>query len=143
MRTSADVVRQARRFAGISQAELARRTGIAQPTISAYERGAHEPSLATLQTLVAGTGKVLELELRDPDRPRKLPSTATAALILEKRVALIQAAACHGASNVRVFGSVARGSDGPESDIDLLVDVSPSVSLIGLGRLEEEFEQLL
>ena len=143
MKTSADVVRQARRFAGFSQAELARRTGIAQPTISAYERGVHEPSLSTLQALVAGTGKVLELKLRNHDIGPELPSTPTANLILERCGALLDAAACHGASNLRVFGSVARGSDGPESDIDLLVDLSPSVTLIGLGRLEEEFEAVL
>jgi predicted nucleotidyltransferase len=44
--------------------------------------------------------------------------------ILDRRRAeILRIAARHGASNVRVFGSVARGEAGPESDIDLLVDL--------------------
>jgi len=34
----------------------------------------------------------------------------------------------HGASNLRVFGSVARGEAGPESDLDLLIDAGPTTS---------------
>ncbi len=49
----------------------------------------------------------------------------------------------HGASNVRVFGSTARGTDGSESDIDLLVDVAPGVGLFGLARLEVALSDLL
>lgn len=45
--------------------------------------------------------------------------------------------------NVRVFGSVARGDAGPESDIDLLVDPSPRTSLFDLARLELDLAQLL
>ena len=48
-----------------------------------------------------------------------------------------------GASNVRLFGSVARGNDGRESDIDLLVDVVPSVGLFGLGQMRSEAERIL
>ena len=46
-------------------------------------------------------------------------------------------------SNVRVFGSVARGQDRSDSDVDLLVDLSPGVSLFTLARLQRELEQLL
>jgi len=42
-----------------------------------------------------------------------------------------------------VFGSTARGTDGPESDIDLLVDIAPGVSLFGLTRLEIALSDLL
>lgn len=49
----------------------------------------------------------------------------------------------HGVTNVRVFGSTARGTDGPESDIDLLVDVDPDVGLFGLARLEIALSDLL
>ena len=49
----------------------------------------------------------------------------------------------HGASNVKVFGSVARGEDTPESDIDILVDLSPRSSLVTLGRLERELSEVL
>jgi predicted nucleotidyltransferase len=49
----------------------------------------------------------------------------------------------HGASNVRVFGSVARGEDTPESDIDILVDLAPNVGLVTLAQLEREISQIL
>ena len=42
----------------------------------------------------------------------------------ERRAELLAVAARRGASNLRVFGSVARGDDGSESDIDFLVDVA-------------------
>lgn len=48
--------------------------------------------------------------------------------IVEHREEILRIAASHGATNVRVFGSVARGSAGPESDLDLLVDVGPETS---------------
>jgi len=52
-------------------------------------------------------------------------------------------AARHDATNVRVFGSVARGDDSPASDVDLLVDLGPNVGLLSLISLEMEMEQLL
>lgn len=128
---------------GVSQVELARRTGVAQPTISAYERGVHEPSLRTLRTLVAGSGLELDIVLRRPGERRGLPTTATGWLLRDKASELIAAARRLGATNVRVFGSVARGEDGPESDIDLLVDLEGGTSLVGLGRLQHAFESVL
>jgi len=44
---------------------------------------------------------------------------------------------------LRVFGSVARGEDGPDSDVDLLADFPPGLSLFGLGRLEADLESIL
>lgn len=55
----------------------------------------------------------------------------------------MQTAARHGATNLRVFGSVARGDDDVASDIDLLVDLAPRTGLLGLGRLKRDFETLL
>jgi transcriptional regulator with XRE-family HTH domain len=49
-------LRDARRRAGLTQAELARRGGTSQATISAYERGRKEPSLETLSRLLAASG---------------------------------------------------------------------------------------
>jgi predicted nucleotidyltransferase len=43
-------------------------------------------------------------------------------LLAEKREAILAVAERHGAFNVRVFGSVARGEETPESDIDFLID---------------------
>jgi len=44
--------------------------------------------------------------------------------IREHRDEILRAAALHGAGNVRFFGSVLRGEDTPESDVDFLVDVT-------------------
>jgi predicted nucleotidyltransferase len=52
-------------------------------------------------------------------------------------------ALAHGARDVRVFGSVARGDDGPESDIDFLVALEKGRTLFDLARLEIELERLL
>lgn len=54
-----------------------------------------------------------------------------------------QIAAAHGLSNVRVFGSAARGEDKADSDIDLLVDVPPGVGLVGLARCQHDLQALL
>lgn len=64
-------------------------------------------------------------------------------LLRAKRRELLVLAARHGACNVRVFGSVARGDSGPNSDIDLLVDLEPGRSLFDLGGLLVDLESLL
>ena len=64
-------------------------------------------------------------------------------LLQEKRDDILQAAAERGAYDVRVFGSVARGEAGSESDLDLLVDLEPSRSLYDLGGLLADLEDLL
>lgn len=46
-------------------------------------------------------------------------------------------------TNLRVFGSVARGEDQPGSDVDLLVDIAPDLGLFGLGRARAELEHIL
>jgi len=55
-----------------------------------------------------------------------------------KRGEILAAAARHGASNVRVFGSVSRGEDSARSDLDLLVDIQDGTSLLDLVKLEHE-----
>jgi predicted nucleotidyltransferase len=52
-------------------------------------------------------------------------------------------AARRGASNVRVFGSVARGDADPTSDIDFLVDLAPDRSLFDLGGILMDLADLL
>ena len=65
------------------------------------------------------------------------------AALRSRRRAILDAAARHGARNVRVFGSTVRGDDGPESDVDLLVDVEPGRSLLDVIALEQDLEELL
>ncbi|HYZ93724.1 MAG TPA: nucleotidyltransferase family protein [Actinomycetota bacterium] len=48
-----------------------------------------------------------------------------------------------GAANPRVFGSVARGEEGPTSDIDLLVDLDPEATLLDLARIRRVVEEVV
>jgi predicted nucleotidyltransferase len=61
----------------------------------------------------------------------------------EKREDILNIAAKHGAYNVRVFGSVARGEDRPDSDVDLLVDVGTTTSSWFPAGLILDLEQIL
>ena len=141
---AAAVLREARLRAGMSQAELARRAKVAQPVISAYETGRREPGLAMLAKLVEASGHRLRLELvAEPAQVRRLPDTAMGRRLRRHRTAIIDAAERRGASNVRVFGSVARGQDNPSSDVDLLVDLAENVGLLGLIGLEREIAATL
>ena len=64
-------------------------------------------------------------------------------LIVEKREAILQIAARHGARNVRVFGSVARGESSDRSDIDFLVELEDGRDLFDLGALLMDLQDLL
>lgn len=61
----------------------------------------------------------------------------------DKREDILQLAAKHGAYNVRVFGSVARGEADAKSDVDFLVEMEPGRSLFDLGGLLMELQDLL
>ena len=63
--------------------------------------------------------------------------------IREKREAILRIAARHGATDVRLIGSVARGEARPDSDVDLLVTWSEGTSLLNHAALMLELERLL
>ena len=63
--------------------------------------------------------------------------------IREKREAIIRIAARHGATQVRLIGSVARGDARPDSDVDLLVTWTEGSSLLNQAALMLELEGLL
>lgn len=141
---AAAVLREARRRSGLSQAELARRARVAQPVISAYETGRREPGLAMLSKLVEASGNRLRVDLvAEPGQRRGLPDTPMGRRLRRHRRAIIDAAERRGATNVRVFGSVARGQDGDSSDVDLLVDLADTVGIVGVIGLEREIAETL
>ena len=63
--------------------------------------------------------------------------------LLKARDEILAIAQRHGASNVRVFGSVARGEAGPDSDVDILVDLELGRSLLDHAQLQIDLEALL
>lgn len=110
--------------AGLTQDELALRSGVAQPNIAAYENGQRSPSKAMLSRLRAAA------------KPR--PSV----MLAKHRQAIIALARQHKASHVRVFGSAARGEDVSGSDIDLLVRFAPDADVFDLADLTAAIEEL-
>jgi predicted nucleotidyltransferase/DNA-binding XRE family transcriptional regulator len=139
----ATVLRAARLRAHLTQGELAAQAGITQSVVSAYESGRRQPSVPTLAALVAATGFELELRLRaTPQRLDPLVGPIGRRVRRQRR-RLLDTARAHGISKVLVFGSVARGEDRPDSDLDLLVDLPASMGLVGLGRVRDELESVL
>lgn len=117
-------VQSLRLAAGITQDELADRSGVAQPNIAAYETGARRPSAAMIE------------RLRAVAKPR--PS----GILAEHRAEVLELARRHKARDVRVFGSVARGQDVSGSDLDLLVRFDPEADLFDLADLVTALEEL-
>lgn len=65
------------------------------------------------------------------------------AILNAHRDEILGIARLHGATNVRVFGSVVRGEAGPDSDVDFLVDLESGRSLLDLAKLLVDLELLL
>ena len=138
------MLREARRRARLSQTDLARRAGVAQSVISAYESDRREPGLAMLSKLIEATGHQLTINLDPlPGRRLGLPDTPLGRRLRRHRRAVAALAERRGVRNVRVFGSVARGEDRDGSDIDLLVDVDDGVGLVAIAGLARELADLL
>ena len=72
-----------------------------------------------------------------------MKATSTNYLLRNGRDEILRIAAQHGARNVRVFGSVARGEAGPDSDLDLLVEFDANRSLLDHVALVQDLEELL
>lgn len=128
----------------MSQTDLARHAGVSQPVVSAYEGGRREPGLEMLRKLIEASGHDLTIGVTPrPHAPRGLPDTPTGRRIRRHRRKMNATAARRGATNLRVFGSAARGEDTETSDIDLLVDLAPGTGLLGLIGLQRELAELL
>lgn len=61
--------------------------------------------------------------------------------VRENRDEVLAIANCYGATNIRIFGSVARGDEDDRSDIDLLIDLAPGSSRFDLGGLLMELNR--
>jgi uncharacterized protein len=139
--SSAATLQSARRRAGLTQAELGRRAGVPQSVVSAYESGRREPSFEALVNLLGAAGFELTLtptaettvRFAGPVGRRLQRRRSRARELLESR----------GYRNPTVFGSVARNTDTPESDVDLLVDLPEGVGLYELNRMAIDLEALI
>jgi predicted nucleotidyltransferase len=100
---------------GATQSQVAARAGVSQPYIS----------------------KVL----RRRDRFR--PTSRLGVVLAANRDTVKKVLHAHGAPNVAVFGSVAAGTDDPDSDIDLIADLPADLGLFGLAKIEAELAGIL
>ncbi|MBI4665157.1 MAG: nucleotidyltransferase family protein [Nitrospinae bacterium] len=67
----------------------------------------------------------------------------TKALLIQKRDDILRIAREHGARGIRLFGSVARGEELPDSDVDFLVELEEGRSLLDLGGMQMDLQDLL
>jgi uncharacterized protein len=145
---ASEVILQARLGANLTQADLAARAGTSQPTLARYETGAALPTLPTLERLLAACGRQLELHAPRAYHPGSASSVRSqlgpqAGQLRRNRRRLLDAAKRHGVDRVRVFGSLARGEATPKSDVDLLVDLKPSHTLLDLAAFRREAIEIL
>jgi hypothetical protein len=95
--------------------------------VSAYESGARQPSLPTLERLVRAAGCELDITVRAP-RAQVLAGPVGQKLLRHRRK-VRDIIARHGLSSVRVFGSVARGERDLEALLGVPVDLVPADDL--------------
>jgi hypothetical protein len=134
-------LREVRVEADLTQAALARRAGTSQAAVARYESGVSSPAVTTLERLVAACGRTLEIGA--PHTSTRDLSGARARRLRALKQELLRCASEHGARNLRVFGSVARGDDRPDSDVDLLVDLDAGRGLLDLAELRDALSALL
>lgn len=120
-----ELLRRAREDIGYTQSELAARAGTSQAALSAIEGGSRIPGVEL-------TDRLLRAALLRPSIPLAFYAEELRSL-----------AAQHGLDQLRVFGSVARGDDGPDSDVDVLARRIPGASALDVLSFPEAAASLL
>jgi predicted nucleotidyltransferase len=119
----------------MSQRELARAAGVPQSTVATIESNRRQPSVAMVERLLGAAGFHLETRLVNTIRPSRL---------LERHRADVAGVfARYPVARAWVFGSVARGDDRPDSDLDLLVELASGASVVDVLGLDEDLSALL
>lgn len=134
----------ARQAAGLTQADLAARVGTTQSAIARLEGGAVTPTVDTLCRLADVLG--IRFAISPDSGLVALPPERPAPTLQELRAhrkEILRIGALHGARNLRVFGSVARGQAGPESDVDFLVEMESGRTVLDLSGLILDLQEAL
>lgn len=122
---------------GLSRRALALRAGVRPETVSRIaSRGTCD--FATLERLADAVGLRLGLQDETP-----MGAGSARAAVLDKQALIRTLARAHGARSVELFGSAARGEDGPGSDLDFIVELEPGRSLLDLIGLAEDLQEAL
>lgn len=103
------------------------------------------PADDTYAALHALADRGREIERRRPPHPYLRPTGAAPSLeqLRERRDEIGRVAAGHGGRTWRIFGSVARGDEGPGSDVDVLVELDDRRGLFDQAALQRGLEDLL
>lgn len=131
-------IAEVRRTEGLSQAALAAAVSLDRTAVSKIETGRR--SVSSLELARIGQAVNRSIDWLVSEEPRSEDSMD---VLRRKRSAILRIAREHGARSVRVFGSTARKEAGPQSDIDLLVEMEPGRGLFDQARLLLELETLL
>lgn len=131
------LVRSAREQAHMSARDLATASGVSASTVTRIERGEVNPTVVMLERLLEASGNQLDIVVSPRSRRPTLDE------LRSHRKAIIGIVESFGASNVRVFGSVARGDSHDGSDVDLLIDVPAGTGLITIERIADAIEAVL
>ncbi len=135
----AGLIRSARARAGLTHSEVAEAAGRSQSAVARYEASSAQPSLTTLDRLLTACGERLELT----SAPARTRTPLDASALRAHRRQLREIARRHGARNLRLFGSTARGQARLDSDVDLLVDLEPGRTLLDVVALRQEANAVL
>jgi predicted nucleotidyltransferase len=145
-----ELCRAARALAGISQEELARRARVARPTVADFERSARRPHRANLAAIRAALESAGVAFLRDGSIARTEPprdAEGERGLAAMLRILQANAGALRrlGVRHLSLFGSVARGTAGAGSDVDLLIELDPrrEMDLLDYAGIVGEIQALL
>jgi len=130
------LVRTAREQAHMSARDLAAASGVSPSTVTRIERGEMNPTVAMLERLLDAVRNRLDIVVI----PHTIRPTLDA--LRTRRQELIDIVESFGASNVRVFGSVARGDARDDSDIDLLIDVPAGTGIVTTERTADALEDV-
>lgn len=132
MNDAADLLREARIRARLSQAEVARRSGTSQAAVARYESGQVSPAASTLERMLQACGYRLGLRPADPEPFLVDVIMAFCPEILER-------AEVHGVTNLRIVGAAARGEvDTGSQPVELLADIAADRSVGSLSDFAED-----
>ena len=122
---------------GLNRRALAQRAGVRPETVSRIaSRGTCD--FVTLERLAQAAGLRLALETSQPQALGQ-----ARAEVFRKQSLIRTLALAHGVRTVDLFGSAARGEDGPGSDLDFMVELEPGRSLIDLIGFAEDLQDVL
>lgn len=132
-------IAERRRARGMTQNSLSTAASMDRTALAKIESGRRRVSSAELGRIARALSIPIEA-LLDEARGK---AGITLGELRRKRKAILRVAARHGATSVRVFGSVARDEATPTSDVDLLVKLDPGRTLLDHAALLVELQRLL